>query len=1783
MSRKRFLKYLLVVLALALWASTAYAQGPYLSPAAGTVGLTYTQFGGGSQAGASVTDVVSSADSTSTAYTVGLDATPPGWLHVACSSPTVEGDIAQTSTCTFSVVQAAADALATSPSNFTYVFQSTGGADATVTVSLTLTTGSPTLQHSTPSAISYTQFQAGAGTTSFTVSSINEDRTTYTDTYQANFSCAWLTVASANTSATDGSGNITQVSGHNTDTLTFTVAKPAADALAAGSNPCSVTITSAAGSLPAFNIPMTVSAGSPTLQHSTPSAISYTQFQAGAGSTSFTVSSTNEDRTTYTDTYQASFTCGWLTVASANTLATDGSGNITQVSGHNTDTLTFTVVKSAADALAAGSNPCSVTITSAAGSLPAFNIPMTVSAGSPTLQHSAPSAINYTQFQAGAATTSFTVSSTNEDRATYTDTYQANFTCGWLTVVSANTSATDGSGNITQVAGHTTDTLTFTVVKAAADALAIGSNPCAVTITSAAGSLAVFNIPMTVSAGTSTLTASSSLIALGNYAINSNASVTSSIGITSNDDSGATDTYTASTTCGWLTLSSASTLSATGGTVTKSSPDTLNLTLDTTAANVLALGSQAACNVKIMYNATTVATAPISLTIMPPVYATGTPFSVSLSYAKNGATNQAGATHGITVSSYDSTADTYADVPAACPPWLDITSAHAKQASVAQADTLTFTIDSAAANLVAPTASPVACSVALNYTGTQFATVALSLTITGMPMTASSSPITLIYAKTGGTSQPTATANLPVNSEDTAADTYTVDTTGCSNYLNVASAHTKSASAAQSDTLTFSIDSTKGDQVAGTPTTSCNAVLKYSGTTFATVPLTLDIVNLGTLSAASPTLAFTSYTKGATVPTAVFTAISDTSGASAPYSFTVTNVPAWVSCLTKAGTTTGSVSNTVSDTLTCSVVTAGAGAANSLNAGPESATIHLAVANKADTLVTVTLLIKAAVSPLNSNVSPVTLTYWLSGSNPQAAATVKPAISSSDPLYDTYSVTAGYPNWLTVSSLNAWQTKTGSPDTLTLAVNPVNVPAAGSYQTAIALHIDVNNPDLTLIVNLNVVAQPLLATPASISLTYTKSGGSTTNGPVTVILLPGTAGTAPLTLDAYTVPVWLNVSGFPTSATALAASGNIGFTVNTTVAAGMATGNYTATVGIGTAAYATHLQIPVNLSISNTTPSLSLQEGVSGSTIQKIVAKSATAPIPTFTPYSSDEPIPFTAACTLTTSETYTVGPSSCVLSSTSGIAYTLGYQITATLDPLLFSSLAATYGNTINVKVVITPQAGSAVNLTYQYTLQPLPPTIATTGGISPTSVAVPTAANMSNSLVVLITGTNFIGPQDVYFTGGLPSICPTQVWLGSAANALTTGYVVLSPTQLEVTIPEAMLPTIASGHTSNTLNIGLANQTQTTCPSAYTTFTTLKVTTSPVIYGLTSTATYLQPSPGNSPNVAAYELISIFGDQFGFATGASADATISANYQVPAALMIGGTVAHPTNLTATFTPVGGKASSAMSAPILFANQNQINAIVPSGVVSGTQYNVAVTSGTLAASDVFVVNAVTADPGIFTLASDGSGPGAIVNLFISPDYVDYVGTINGSSHAVTAGDIISVYLTGLGAPDSIAVDSQTNNPNPGGFPAGCVEISGTKNAPGYMQIANTTTVAANATTGVVGWKPPSTAWTAIDGAEIQSDLILGTLLPPCFTDPITVTFGTGPTAVTATTGNGLVTWAGFTDGSVAGLYQINVQIPPNNPVGAQPIQVTLSPTSGGTFTSPPNALSTNTVTIQLH
>jgi uncharacterized protein (TIGR03437 family) len=874
----------------------------------------------------------------------------------------------------------------------------------------------------------------------------------------------------------------------------------------------------------------------------------------------------------------------------------------------------------------------------------------------------------------------------------------------------------------------------------------------------------------------------------------------------------------------------------------------------------------------------------------------------------------------------------------------------------------------------------------------------------------------------------------------------------------------------------------------------------------------------------------------------------------------------WLTLTSVTGTYPNFVAGTTADALTIAM---SAGSAATMAPGTYNATISLTPVS--DTAATIAVQI-VITSPLSAATpTNLALTFVKGGGSSQAAASTTSVVSNTDASYDTYTTVAavGCPTWLDVTSAGSHQARASTTDTLTFAIDSTAAASASPASVTtcnVQLQFNAGTFKTVTFTSLSIVAQPLLATAPTASLSYNKGSESgTTSTSTTVKVAPATSST-PFNLDVATLPPWLTVTGGLTNnaANATVAGNTVTFGLVTAVAGGMATGNYSAQIGFYVATYG-DMYVTISLQISNATPSLTVLPGTSPTNIS--FTSSMATPTPTATLYSTDEPVPFTATCTVAHSATsYVAGggfATPCLLNGgtnvVNGTAFTWGYEMTAALDPVLF---AATIGNTVTVTFTFTGVSSPPAPVVYVYTLQPGIPSIT---GVGPTSAS----ANFSHtdSLVVLVKGTNFIGPGSI--TGS--SIVPTQVWVGSPAvlltalNAGTAGsYVVLNATQLMVTIPGTVFPAVAAGKTG-TIPIGVANQTGALAPTVATATANLNITNSPVIYAMTSTASYVQPAIGSNPALAPYELISIFGDNFGLTGSASASAVFDAfgKAVTPMTLVAASGKTAATTLAVTFT--SGKNS--YTAPVLYSNQNQINAIVPSSLAAGSTYTVTVTAAGLASDGLFAVNAVAADPGIFTLASDGTGAGAIINQD---------GTINGSGHVVHASDTISIYLTGLGVPDSTGVDAAPSGA--ANFPGTCVQISNAgAGTPGLLQVVNLKV------TGSGAYTPPSPAWTTIDGAVMNygaHDIIAGVSpdlnYPPCMaTATITVTFGPANNQLAAAS----VAYAGFVSGSVAGLYQINAVLPSSlvgsgstslSGAGAVPVSVQIVTTTPATFNSQP-------------
>lgn len=101
--------------------------------------------------------------------------------------------------------------------------------------------------------------------------------------------------------------------------------------------------------------------------------------------------------------------------------------------------------------------------------------------------------------------------------------------------------------------------------------------------------------------------------------------------------------------------------------------------------------------------------------------------------------------------------------------------------------------------------------------------------------------------------------------------------------------------------------------------------------------------------------------------------------------------------------------------------------------------------------------------------------------------------------------------------------------------------------------------------------------------------------------------------------------------------------------------------------------------------------------------------------------------------------------------------------------------------------------------------------------------------------------------------------------------------------------------------------------------------------------------------------------------------------------------------------------------APLMYVGGNQINAVVPFGVETGTPAVVEMQAAdqTVASS---VVPVASFQPGIFTQDFSGNGPGAILNQ-------DY--TVNSYTNPADPGSIVMVFATGLGQTDPPGADGQ--------------------------------------------------------------------------------------------------------------------------------------------------------------
>ncbi len=344
-----------------------------------------------------------------------------------------------------------------------------------------------------------------------------------------------------------------------------------------------------------------------------------------------------------------------------------------------------------------------------------------------------------------------------------------------------------------------------------------------------------------------------------------------------------------------------------------------------------------------------------------------------------------------------------------------------------------------------------------------------------------------------------------------------------------------------------------------------------------------------------------------------------------------------------------------------------------------------------------------------------------------------------------------------------------------------------------------------------------------------------------------------------------------------------------------------------------------------------------------------------------------------------------------------------------------------------------------------------------------------------------------------------------------------------LTITVPGSSDPYLPFAGNGGTVSLGVCNPQGTTC-STPTGTTSLTIGVNPIVRAVTSASSYMQATPPALTPVAPFDILSIFGTNFcvSSATGCIGPNAVLYGATDPVTLRYltslspdaaGGT---QRNVTVTFQTHNGSPTAIATAPLLFATNNQINLVVPDLVRNyiGSTVDIVVSFGygtgaTMLKSAPYSVTVTATNPGVFTIGGDGQGDAAA----LSPTYTLLTSSSPASARtSATDSDIIAVYATGLGKPDSDGTGS--------GYSATCMPVDG------YW-------AAVNSATSV------SPALTTNDGLVLQSGLFPSGDIQPC----VKSTSANVPT-VTVGGVSAVVKFAGWVSGSIAGLYQINVQLP---------------------------------------
>jgi uncharacterized protein (TIGR03437 family) len=833
--------------------------------------------------------------------------------------------------------------------------------------------------------------------------------------------------------------------------------------------------------------------------------------------------------------------------------------------------------------------------------------------------------------------------------------------------------------------------------------------------------------------------------------------------------------------------------------------------------------------------------------------------------------------------------------------------------------------------------------------------------------------------------------------------------------------------------------------------------------------------------------------------------VSSTATGGTPFSYDGAGsnaVAAWATLnpTAPAGTATGG--SPVTFTV---VAAAGCDALASSGSNTATTTIHLLNAPAAEQSISVVLTVSPpGASSLVVNPTAITITCSKFGSTytPTFPQTASVSAASSTPFTID---TSGSASWLTVTATTTPTATTAIPALLaiTSGTNCGGGAIGTSNTTTFHLAAPPASDRVVSVTGLIVSPTILQASPLAPSLTYVK--GSGTAGFVDVSI-SSTSVTLPnpfFSVNSATLPSWLRLD----SATGTAPK-SLRFS-STSVADTLAPGTYSATVVISVAGYG-DLNMSVTMLLTNKAPQLTVQAPPSS---QACSPASATTfcipwtigqalPTPTITAISTDTPIAYTATTGGLLTPTIPV-------TEQSGLAYSFGTPISVSFSPQAFA--AAQPGNTLTGTLTLTwGSPVSTVVITFQVTVQSPGATITS---YNPGTLPVESAGGIPYT--VSLTGTGFVPSTDptqttrvgVVTTSGQPMTFDTNIHVSVVNQSNIT---------LSITIPSGAdtIP-FAGGN----FTLGVCNPVGGTCLTA-TSSAPMTIGNNPIIQAVTSSSSLVQNS---TSSVAPFDMISIFGTNFCpncTSTQVLTGSPDPVTFTYPTQLQFNSTTS---NLSVTFQPHSGSVTGLpANAPILFATNGQINLMVPSAVANASgPVDVVVNYGpssSLRSSAPFSVTVVATDPGIFTIGADGQGSGAALDLsynLISATNPAGIRTGSGNS------DSISIYVTGMGAPDSTG-DNSAAASGPGGvWATDCVTLAS------YLTSFN------NAQTG--------TALSSLDGTLIVPNVLNTGRLQPCMVSGDITHLWVGGVDVASN-----VEYVGWVAGTIAGLYQINIKMPDN-------------------------------------